>query len=131
MRVSFKMKYINNWTDELGRKRYRFRRKGFPGVELPVNSDPASPEFQAAYHAAMRGERQEHALAMVAARGGSGTVGDAVQGYLASTLTLMFLVGSVSIRCIGSTAHCKNGLSASSRVRLAPMVDAVSSQRSM
>ena len=53
------MKYINNWTDELGRKRYRFRRKGFPGVELPVNSDPASPEFQAAYHAAMRGERHQ------------------------------------------------------------------------
>ena len=27
------MKYIYNWTDKLGRKRYRFRRKGFPGVE--------------------------------------------------------------------------------------------------
>jgi hypothetical protein len=34
-----------------------------------VNGDPASPEFQAAYHAALRGEKQEHALAMVAARG--------------------------------------------------------------
>jgi hypothetical protein len=68
MQVEFKMKYVNHWTDELGRKRYRFRRKGFPGAELPVNNDPASPEFQAAYHAALRGERQEHALAMVAAR---------------------------------------------------------------
>ena len=29
------MKYIYNCTDKLGRKRYRFRRKGFPGVELP------------------------------------------------------------------------------------------------
>jgi len=29
------MKYIYNWTDKLGRKRYRFRRKGFPGVEPP------------------------------------------------------------------------------------------------
>jgi hypothetical protein len=79
------MKYIWHWTDELGRKRYRFRRKGFPGVELPVNGDPASPEFQAAYHAALRGERQDHALAMVAARGGSGTVQDAIERYLNST----------------------------------------------
>ena len=82
---NFKMKYINSWTDELGRKRYRFRRKGFPGVELPVNGDPSSPEFLAAYSAALKGEQQEHALAMVAARGGSGTVGDAIQRYLAST----------------------------------------------
>jgi len=85
MQIDLKLRYIQSWTDALGRKRYRFRRKGFPGAELPVNSDPASPEFQAAYHAALRGERQEHALAMVAARGGSGTVQDAIERYLGST----------------------------------------------
>jgi integrase len=84
MRVEFKMKYIQHWTDDLGRERYRFRREGFPRVELPVNGDPSSPEFQAAYHAALRGENGEHALAMVSARGGSGSVKDAVEQYLNS-----------------------------------------------
>ena len=85
MQIELKLRYIQGWTDELGRKRYRFRRKDFPGVELPVNGDPASPEFQAAYFAALHGDRQEHALAMVAARGGSGTVKDAIERYLNST----------------------------------------------
>jgi integrase len=84
MRVEFKMKYIQHWTDDLGRERYRFRRKGYPRVELPVNSNPSSPEFQAAYHAAMRGENGEHALAMVSACGGSGSVKDAIEQYLNS-----------------------------------------------
>jgi integrase/recombinase XerD len=84
MHVEFKMKYIQHWTDDLGRERYRFRRKGYPRVELPVNSDPSSPEFQAAYHAAMRGENGEHTLAMVSARGGSGSVKDAIEQYLNS-----------------------------------------------
>jgi integrase/recombinase XerD len=84
MRVEFKMKYIQHWTDDLGRERYRFRREGFPRVELPVNGDPSSPEFQAAYHAALRGENGEHALAMVSARGGSGSVKDAIEHYLNS-----------------------------------------------
>jgi integrase/recombinase XerD len=85
MRVDFKMKYINDWIDDLGRHRYRFRRKGFPGVELPVDSDPNSLEFQAAYHAALRGETTSAAIATVTARGGSGSVGDAVRQYLDST----------------------------------------------
>jgi integrase len=52
---------------------------------LPVDTDPSSPEFQAAYHAIMRGERPADALAGVAARGGSGTVNAAIEGYLNST----------------------------------------------
>ena len=48
MQIELKLRYIQGWTDALGRRRFRFRRKGFPGVELPVNGDPASPEFQAA-----------------------------------------------------------------------------------
>src|SRR5262245_58088359 len=85
MQIKLKLRYIQGWTDELGRKRYRFRRKGFPGIELPVNGDPNSPEFMAAYFAALRGERQEHALAMVAARGGSGTVKRAIERCLNAT----------------------------------------------
>jgi site-specific recombinase XerD len=85
MRIEFKMKYIQHWTDHLGRRRYRFRRKGFQRVELPVDSDPGSPEFQAAYHAALRGEKPGEAVAAVAARGGSGSVKDAIAQYLDST----------------------------------------------
>src|SRR5262245_16035873 len=83
MQVELKMKFIQHWTDEHGRRRYRFRRKGFR-VELPVNGDPASPEFQAAYHAALRGEQPGEALAIVASRGGSGSVRDAIERYLGS-----------------------------------------------
>ena len=85
MQVELKMRYINHWIDDLGRHRYRFRRKGFQGVELPVDSDPNSVEFQAAYHAALRGEKTNAVLAVVTARGGSGSVGDAIQQYLDST----------------------------------------------
>jgi hypothetical protein len=49
-------------------------------------SDPSSPEFQAAYHAALRGEATKQALAIVATRGGSGSVKDAIdRRYLDST----------------------------------------------
>jgi len=85
MQVEFKMKYIHHWIDDLGRHRYRFRRKGLPGVELPVDSDPNSVEFQAAYHAALRGEKTNAAVAAITARGGSGSVKDAIERYLDST----------------------------------------------
>jgi integrase/recombinase XerD len=85
MRVEFKLKFIQHWTDEHGRKRYRFRRRGYPRVELPVNSEPSSPEFQAAYYAALRGEATQQAIATIATRGGSGSVKDAIDRYLAST----------------------------------------------
>jgi integrase len=92
MHVEFRMKYIQHWVDQLGRKRYRLRRKvrGVDGAiiimraELPVNGDPSSPEFQAAYHAALRGEKIGGAIATVAARGGAGSVKDALDQYLGS-----------------------------------------------
>jgi hypothetical protein len=63
MLVTFKMKYVQHWIDHLGRKRYRVRRhiNGKLTVlgELPVNGDPSSPEFQAAYHALLRGEKTD------------------------------------------------------------------------
>ena len=58
MRIEVTMKYVQHWEDHLGRRRSRFRRAGYPRVELPVDSDPSSPEFQAAYHAAMKGEKK-------------------------------------------------------------------------
>jgi hypothetical protein len=85
MQVEFKMKYIQHWTDHLGRKRFRFRRRGFQRIELPVDSDPGSVEFQAAYHAALRGEKTNAVFAAIAARGGSGSVKDAIERYLVST----------------------------------------------
>jgi site-specific recombinase XerD len=80
---------IHHFTDHLGRKRYRVRKyvngkRKYLG-ELPVDSDPNSPEFLAAYHAIMRGERPADALAGVAARGGSDTVANAISQYLDST----------------------------------------------
>ena len=83
--MQVEMKYIQHWTDHLGRKRYRFRRRGFKRVELPVDGDPDSVEFQAVYHAALRGEKPGEAVAAIAARGGSGSVKDAIERYLDST----------------------------------------------
>jgi hypothetical protein len=61
MLVTFKMKHVQHWIDHLGRKRYRVRRSvngKFKVLgELPVNGDPSSHEFQAAYHALLRGEK--------------------------------------------------------------------------
>jgi integrase len=85
MKVELELKHVQHWIDHLGRKRFRFRRRGYPRIELPVNGDPNSPEFQAAYHAALRGQKTSAALASVAARGGSGTVNAAITAYLAST----------------------------------------------
>jgi integrase len=85
MRAELQLKYVHHWVDHLGRRRYRFRRHGHEGVELPVDGDPSSPEFLAVYFAALKGEKTNAALAAVAARGGSGTVATAVEEFLAST----------------------------------------------
>jgi len=84
MRAELEMKYVHHWVDHLGRNRYRFRRRGCPGVELPCNGDPSSIEFQAAYHLALRGEKTNAAVVVAAARAGSGTVATAVETYLDS-----------------------------------------------
>jgi integrase len=85
MRVELELRYVQSWTDHAGRRRYRFRRRGYPRIELPTNADPRSPEFQAAYHAALAGRQMDAAVAAVTARGGSGTVNAAITAYLAST----------------------------------------------
>src|SRR5262245_41376678 len=83
--MQVRLKFLNVWTDHLGRKRYRVRRRGFPHVELPVDGDPNSPEFMAAYAAALRGEKVDDAVAKVTARGGSGTVKNAIEQFIGST----------------------------------------------
>jgi len=84
MQIEVKLKYIQHWVDHLGRRRYRLRRRGFPRIELPVNGDPSSPEFQAAFHAALRGDKPDQAIAAITARGGSGSVKDALEEYFGS-----------------------------------------------
>jgi integrase len=89
MRVETDLPNVQHWTDHRGRRRARVRKyvNGVRKVlgELPVDSDPNSPEFLAAYHAIMRGERPADAVAAVTARGGSGTVNAAIERYLDST----------------------------------------------
>jgi integrase len=85
MHAEVQLKYVHAWIDHAGRRRYRFRRNGFPGVELPVDGNPNSPEFLAVYFAALRGEQTNAALAAVAAKSGSGTVATAVEEFIAST----------------------------------------------
>lgn len=84
MQIELKMKFVQHWVDALGRKRYRLRRRGFPRIELPVNGDPASPEFQAAYHAALRGNKPGEMVAAITARGGTGSIKDALDQYFNS-----------------------------------------------
>jgi integrase len=85
MEAKTKLKYIDHFVDHLGRRRYRLRRKGLPKVELPVNADVNSPEFLAAYFAALKGQKVGDAVAAVGACGGSGTVANAVTEFLNST----------------------------------------------
>jgi integrase/recombinase XerD len=99
MRIEVTMKYVQRWEDHLGRRRYRFRRAGYPRVELPVDADPSSPEFQAAYHAAMKGEKPAEAMAAVTARGGSGTVKNAIEQYVSSTTFHEYDTSTRSRRC--------------------------------
>jgi integrase len=85
MHAQVHLKYVHAWIDHAGRRRYRFRRPGYPGVELPVDGDPNSPEFLAVYFAALRNEKTNARLAADAARAGSGSVSIAVEEFLAST----------------------------------------------
>jgi integrase len=85
MEVRTKLKYLDHFVDHLGRQRYRIRRKGFRKIELPVNGDPSSPEFQAAYWAALRGENVSEAVAAIPANGKSGTTASAIAEFLNST----------------------------------------------
>jgi hypothetical protein len=72
-------RYVQGWVDrKTGRARYHFRRRGFPRTRLP--GLPWSPQFMAAYEAAMSGPRP----AIGAGRIKPGSVAAVVSAYLDS-----------------------------------------------
>jgi integrase len=73
------LRYIQGWVDRTtGRPRYRVRRRGFASVELP--GVPGSPEFMAAYQAALANAP----AAIGIKRNAPGTVAYVVAAYLDS-----------------------------------------------
>lgn len=52
--VKTDLKFIQAYTDRHGKRRYYFRRKGYPRIALPGR--PGSPAFVRAYQAALSGE---------------------------------------------------------------------------
>lgn len=52
--VEVRLKYVQAFEDRQGRWRYYFRKPGFP--RIPLAGHPGSPEFMAAYQAALEGE---------------------------------------------------------------------------
>jgi len=73
-------KYVHGFMDRHGKPRFYFRRAGFKRVPLP--GLPWSPEFMAAYDAALKGEAR---VAIGAGRTKPGTVNDVVVRYLSSS----------------------------------------------
>jgi hypothetical protein len=83
------MKYVRSWLDKkTGRTYAFFRRRGYSSVRLPGLI--GSPEFMAAYHAALRGEQPAAAVAEMTARTGPGTINAAVALYLDSNAFMQF-----------------------------------------
>lgn len=75
------MRYVHHWVDlRNGTARFRFRRAGFKPVALP--GLPGSPEFLAAYDAAMAG--QTLPLPIGASRVKAGSLSAVIVSYLAS-----------------------------------------------
>src|SRR5262245_34161680 len=72
-------KFVHGFIDRHGKPRFYFRRPGFKRIALP--GLPWSPDFMAAYEAAMAGAPR---LDLGAARSKAGTVAAAVAGYFGS-----------------------------------------------
>jgi hypothetical protein len=87
--MRIRLKYVSAWTDRKTGIFYAFfRRRGYPHVRLPGLI--GSPEFMAAYHAALRGEQSAGAIAEMAARTGPGTINATVGQYLGSNAFMQF-----------------------------------------
>jgi integrase len=71
-------KYVQHWVDAEGRPHCYFRRRGFPRARLP--GLPWSPQFMAAYEAALGGPQ----LAIGAKRTKAGSLHAAITGYFTS-----------------------------------------------
>src|SRR6266852_4226199 len=76
--------YIHAIVDRHGHPRHYFRRRGFPSITLP--GQVGSPEFMAAYQAAMSGDETTTTppIEIGASRIKAGTVASAVSGYFQS-----------------------------------------------
>jgi integrase len=72
-------KFVHGFIDRHGKPRFYFRRPGFKRIALP--GLPWSPNFMAAYEAAMTGTPRRD---LGAARSKAGTVAAAVAGYFGS-----------------------------------------------
>ena len=72
-------RYVDGFLDRFGKPRFYLRRPGFKRVPLP--NLPWSPEFMAAYEAAMAGEGAPARLELGASRTAVGTVSHAIVGY--------------------------------------------------
>jgi integrase len=75
--TSIRLPYIQEYQDRHGKVRRYFRRPGFKRVVLP--GTPGSPQFMAAYEAALSAERPP-----IGRRHREGTIGDLVTGFYRS-----------------------------------------------
>jgi integrase len=80
--MRIKMKYVDAFFNRKSGRTYAFFRRR--GQRIPLPGLIGSPEFMAAYHAALRGEQPTQAVAAVTARTGPGTINAAVALYLDS-----------------------------------------------
>jgi integrase len=79
--MRIKLRYVHAFTDRHGKARHYFRRPGYKQVPLP--GLPGSPEFIAAYEAALLGDTAPH-IEIGAGRVKPGSVAAAVSGYVSS-----------------------------------------------
>lgn len=75
--TSIRLPYVQEYRDRHGKVRRYFRRPGFKRAALP--GTPGSPQFMAAYEAALANERL-----LIGRRHKDGTVGDLVASFYRS-----------------------------------------------
>lgn len=111
-------KFVHGFIDRHGKPRFYFRRPGFKRTALP--GLPWSPDFMAAYEAAMAGTPR---LDLGAARSKAGTVAAAVAGYFGSAA---FTMGAETMRRTRRQILGNSGPSTATRA-LPPSVELMSS----
>lgn len=89
-----RLRYVHQYRDQHGTVKRYFRRPGFKKVRLP--SDPGSPEFMAAYHAAMSGHTIERQPSL--RQSAPGTVSAAITAYYLDNSFLAFAPGTRKMR---------------------------------
>lgn len=117
-----KLDYVHQFTDRHGKVRRYFRRPGFKRVALP--GLPGSPEFMAAYEAALSGGHVRKPIG--AARTASGTINSAVVSYYASTAFLSLSVGTQRARRVRlekfRATHGDRGVATLNRAHIETMI---------